>query len=101
MEKSGNPSDEVGGIGVQLWADEQSHTIVIVYVVPNSPAAKASLSFGLIEDTVDGVSLKGKTLEQVVKLIRGPIGTTVSLGLIDPKSGDKTTVVLTREKIQR
>jgi TPR repeat protein len=96
-----DPGDAFGGIGAQLAIDEESHKIKIVAIVPNGSASKAGLAAGLLVDTVDGVSTKGKILVEASMLIRGPVGTKVTLGLIDPKSGSKSTVELTREKFQQ
>ena len=46
---------------------------------PEGPAAKVGLEHGDEILAVDGVDLKGKTYEQIIKVIRGDIGQTVTL----------------------
>ncbi len=86
------------GIGVAIHVDPETNTFKIDEVFPNSPASKVGLLSGQLFDKVDGVSIKGKSIQEVINLIHGAIGTQVSLGLIDSANGE-TTVVLTRQKI--
>ena len=46
---------------------------------PEGPAAKVGLEHGDEILAVDGVDLTGKTYEQIIKMIRGDIGRTVTL----------------------
>jgi len=50
-------------------------------VHPEGPAHQAGLSHGDEIVTVDGVPAAGKSYEQVVKMIRGTVGTPVKLGV--------------------
>ncbi len=93
-------ADDVGTIGVLWKIDQESHAFKIVGVFLNSPASNAGLSPGLIVDKIDGTSIKGKSPKEVHKLVHGPVGTKVSLGLIDPGSGAETTIVLIRQKVE-
>ncbi|HEY8102750.1 MAG TPA: PDZ domain-containing protein [Burkholderiaceae bacterium] len=87
------------GIGVQLNIDPETRAIKIVSVFPHSPASKAGLLQGMIVDKIDGTAIAGKSIQEVVKLLSGAIGTPVSLGLVDSVNGE-TTVALTRQSIQ-
>ena len=93
------PQPELFGIGAQLISvggtGPRIHDIV-----PNSPAAKAKLSTGLIVSKVDDIPTAGMRLEECVSLIRGAAGTTVRIELTDPADGKTTHVTLTREKLE-
>ena len=91
---------EFVGVGLELRADPQSHAVVIQQAVPNSPAAAAGITGGLMVSKVDDVSLEGKSLAECVNLIRGPVGTTVQLELLTPDRSQTNTVELTRRKIK-
>ena len=52
-------------------------------MVAESPAAKAGLSKGLIVQKINGASAKGKTINECIALMKGPIGTKVHLELLD------------------
>ena len=55
--------------------------LFIQAVHPEGPAAKAGLAHGDEITAVDGISLTGKTYEQVVRMIRGEIGQPVTLNV--------------------
>ncbi len=97
--KPKDDSEGFVGIGAQMEVVPEAQIVRITGVFPDSPAARAGLSAGVIVDKVDGVSVRGKSLEEVAKAIRGDAGTQVSLNLID-SGGVASTVVLTRQKIQ-
>lgn len=70
----------VGGVGVSV-RQEADGTFVISEVIVGSPAQKVGLFVGEEVKGVDGVSTSRKSLEEVVNMIRGPIGTCVILSL--------------------
>ena len=89
---------EYGGIGVKL-AQEDGFP-VITMIVENSPADKAKLLIGDRFLAVDSVEIKGKNIAEISALIRGDIGSEVSL-TVYRSSIDKTwEVVIEREKIE-
>ncbi len=67
------------GIGVQLHQDTTSKQFVITSTIPSSPAQKAGLRRNDVILTVNGTSIRGKSLDDVIKLISGNVGTTVTL----------------------
>ena len=87
------------GIGLVLRSIAPSQTIRIEGVLPNSPAAVAGLMQGEIIEKIDGTSTAGMDIKQCVEMIRGPVATTVTLEVVDPKDGTTHVVTLTRETI--
>jgi D-alanyl-D-alanine-carboxypeptidase/D-alanyl-D-alanine-endopeptidase len=89
---------EMFGIGIQMDLSEQTGALEITKVLPESPAAKAGLSTGLVIQKIDGVQASGKSMEEYLTLLRGPAGTKVRLELVSPGRNETNTVELTRQK---
>lgn len=70
---------ELHGVGIRVEADLASGFIKIVAPIEGSPAAAADVRPGDLIVAVDGASIKGKPLDAVVRLIKGPEGTGVKL----------------------
>ncbi len=75
-----------------------SCVLVVVAPLEGSPAEEAGLQPGDIVTAVDGESVDGKTLDEAVKIVRGEVGTDVTLTIRrDQASLDLT---ITRAEIQ-
>ncbi len=88
---------EFAGIGAELQVKNKQ--LVIVAPMDGSPAQKAGLRPGDIIKKVDGRSVEGLPLPQVILNIRGPVGTRVSLTIMDPITGKERTLEIVRAKI--
>ncbi len=92
--------EELSGtfVGVGAVLDQSSGTTVIVRVIPGSPAERAGVRAGDEIVAVDGTSVAGLTVDEIVAKVRGPEGTKVTLEL---KSTDGTTrsLTITRARI--
>lgn len=67
-----------GGIGAQLGVNKQNQLAVIA-PLPDTPAAKAGLKAGDRILQINTSSTDGMTVDVAVTLIRGPVGTPVTL----------------------
>jgi len=72
---------EFGGIGAYLNQDPASGDIAIERVMPDRPAEKGGVQDGDVIVAVNGESTVGLSLDQAVRRIKGPKGTTVTLTL--------------------
>ena len=86
------------GIGAQVEQDPVSGDIVIVTPFRDSPAEKAGVRAGDVIRTVDGESTEGWSVAQAVKVIRGPEGSEVVVG-VEHADGRTEDVTITRETI--
>lgn len=87
------------GIGVQF--NVKNDTIVVMQIIPGGPSEKVNIKAGdriiTINDSV--VAGKGITNDKVVKLLKGPKGTKVAVGIKRLGSKQLLQFVITRDKI--
>ncbi|MDA7437170.1 S41 family peptidase [Synechococcus sp. AH-601-P06] len=91
-------SGELMGVGIQLSLDKATKELVVVSPIEGTPASRAGVLSKDVIVTIDGRSTKGMSTEDAVKLIRGPEGTEVVLGL--RRGGDIIDFPLTRDRIE-
>ncbi|MCS6776617.1 MAG: S41 family peptidase [Chloroherpetonaceae bacterium] len=82
------------GIGAYLTAE--GHDVKIAEPIENSPAEKAGLRPDDIVISVNGKSVAGKTVDEVVKLIKGKPGSRVHLGILRGKQHLMFTITRAR-----
>lgn len=90
-------SGQLEGIGAEVsMRDGQP---VIVAPIAGSPAQKAGVMAGDVILRVDGNDVTGKSLDEVVKIIRGPAGTSVTITLMHQGETTQTDIKIVRAKI--
>lgn len=100
-EASLQSSDIAGqfyGIGAEL-GQRDGHP-VIVAPMDGSPADEAGVLAGDIIVEVDGEPVAGMSLDEVVRRVRGPQGTPVTLAVIHPGEMAITEITIVRAQIQ-
>ena len=91
-------SGELMGVGIQLSLDKATKELVVVSPIEGTPASRAGVQSKDVIVSIDGKSTEGRNTEDAVKLIRGPEGSAVILGL---RRGDELIdVPLTRARIE-
>ena len=91
-------SGELMGVGIQLSLDTKTKELVVVSPIEGTPASRAGVLSKDVIVSIDGDSTKGMSTEDAVKLIRGPEGSDVVLGL---RRGDQVLdIPLTRARIE-
>ena len=90
-------SGDLQGIGAELSMIEGRVTVVTP--LKGSPAEKAGLRPDDVIMTVDGEPVEGKTLNEVVRIIRGEKGTRVELGVLRSEERDLRIFPLVRDEI--
>lgn len=92
---------ETVGLGFALDVDEESSLPRITTVWPASPAGKAGLKPGCAIATINGTSVRGKSLQECLRMMAGRSGTTVRLEVFQANEDDTTTWDLTHKKFLR
>ncbi len=103
-------SGQVSGIGALVRGEDQTSEdgancsvlsdiciLTIVDTLQDSPARAQGVQAGDGIVTVDGESVEGLTVDEVVAVVRGPAGTDVVLGLL--RDGQIIDVVITRAAV--
>jgi len=83
------------GVGMQLGMHE--HKVVVIAPIEGTPAFNAGVQPGDEITEVDGKPVKGQSLDTVVKQIRGPINTKVSITL--QRKLERKKVIMSRAEI--
>ena len=94
-EEQESPSTYVG-VGISVTPRDDGY-IDVIAVLDNSPAKDAGIAAGDILTAVDGTDISDMDYNDVVRLVRGEIGSTVSLTL--SRDGTPYTVTLTRRTV--
>ena len=86
-----------GGIGIEITMEEGF--VKIITPIDDTPAQKAGLKAGDLVIEVQDVSLKDKSLNDAVKLMRGEPGTKVKVKILREKANQPLDFELTRQII--
>jgi len=86
-----------GGLGIEIGL--RNKKITIIAPINNSPAQRIGIQAGDIIDKINGKGIVGKNVDEVSKLLRGQIGTDVSLNIIRPGLNEALELTITRAEI--
>lgn len=92
-------SGSFGGVGMQVDNDTQGELIVVA-PLKDSPSMKAGVQAGDIILAIGTTSSQMMTSEEAVKLIRGPIGTTVTFTIGRKGETKPLTISVVRDTIK-
>ncbi|MDR1247586.1 MAG: S41 family peptidase [Clostridiales Family XIII bacterium] len=84
--------------GVGLSLEEYDGHIRVVAAMPETPAGKAGVLTGDIIKSIDGVSVSGKSMNDIISLIRGEEGSRVDI--VFDRAGTDIPCSLVRETIR-
>ena len=68
---------EFGGLGIEIGME--SGLVKVISPIDDTPASKAGIKSGDYIVKIDGEQVQGKTLMEAVKLMRGPVGSSIDL----------------------
>ncbi|MCL4535040.1 MAG: S41 family peptidase [Bacteroidetes bacterium] len=91
-------SGQLQGIGAELGVRNGRPTIVAP--IPGSPAQKAGLRPGDTIVRVDGQDVSSLSLDQIVSLVRGKPGTSVTLTVIHRGETSLTNITIVRAEVK-
>jgi carboxyl-terminal processing protease len=91
-------SGEYEGIGV--WVDQPDGRLTIISPMRGSPAEEAGLQPGDVVLEVDGVSIEDMPMDDAVRRVRGPEGTSVNLTIEREGEDDLLEITVERARIE-
>lgn len=80
-------SGSFGGVGMELGA--KNNVLTVIAPIKDTPAYKARIQPGDKIVKIDGKSTAGMDVDVAVNMIRGPVGTKVTLTILDRKNATR------------
>ncbi len=90
-------SGEFGGVGIEISGENDLLTVITP--IEGSPAARAGIKPGDLIIAIDGKSTQGHSVDEAVKGLRGPKGSTVKITIQSQGDKNPREVVLVRDII--
>ncbi|HGX93920.1 MAG TPA: S41 family peptidase [Candidatus Tenderia sp.] len=91
-------SGEFGGLGIEVGME--NGFVKVISPIDDTPAQRAGVAAGDVIIRIDDTPVKGLTLNQSVKLMRGKPGTDIELTIIREGRDKPLKIVITRDIIQ-
>jgi carboxyl-terminal processing protease len=91
-------SGQFGGLGILIG--ERNKRLTVISPIPKTPAFRAGIRSGDIIAKVEGNSTKGMTVNDAVKLLRGPKGSPVTISVARPGERRLIEYTLTRDIVK-
>jgi len=92
-------SGSFGGVGMQIDHNAKGN-IVVVSPLKDTPASRAGIRSGDILLQIGTTSTEGLAVEEAVKIIRGPIGSTVVFTILRQGESKPITISVVRDTIK-
>ena len=89
---------EFGGLGIEVT--DKNGKLTIITAIEDTPASRVGIKSGDIIVSVDGEPTEGMNSFEVVKTLRGPVGSEVTLEILSTATGKTSEYSLKREKIK-
>ena len=91
-------SGEFGGLGIEVGME--NGFVKVIAPIDDTPAARAGVKAGDLIIKLDDKSVKGLTLEEAVKLMRGKKGSDINLTIVREGEDTPIEIKLTRDVIR-
>jgi carboxyl-terminal processing protease len=91
-------SGNFSGVGMEI--DKRNGVITVISPLKDSPAEKAGIKSGDIILKIDGTVTNDMSIDEAVKLIRGPKGTTVELIIARSGENGSMSIKIVRDNIR-
>ena len=89
---------EFGGLGIEVTMENE--LVKVISPIEDTPAARAGVLSGDLIAEIDGVEVRGLTLEDAVEKMRGAVNTPIDLTLIREGAKDPIKITIIRETIK-
>ena len=91
-------SGNYGGLGIEI-IKEQSF-IKVISPIDDTPASRAGIESGDLITNLDGISVKGMSISEAVKIMRGEPETNISLSILKKGTSKVIDLNLTRQLVK-
>ena len=91
-------SGEFGGLGIEV--SMESGVVKVISPLDNSPATRAGVKAGDYIIKIDGNQVQGKTLNEAVEMMRGPVGSDIEITVRRIGIKKSLNFIITREIIK-
>ena len=89
---------EFGGLGIEVGME--SGVVKVISPIDDTPAARAGIKAGDYIVKIDNIQVQGKSLVEAVKLMRGPVGSTIELTIRRKGKRKAINKIIKREIIE-
>lgn len=89
---------EFGGLGIEVGMEDGF--VKVISPIDDTPAMRAGVKAGDLVIRLDDTPVKGLTLQQAVKIMRGKVGTDIVLTIIREGEEKPLKITITRDVIQ-
>ncbi|WP_372803245.1 S41 family peptidase [Paracoccus seriniphilus] len=87
-----------GGLGIEV--SQEDGLVKVVSPIDDTPAAEAGVKAGDYITHVNGESLLGLTLDEAVDMMRGPVGSEITVTLLREGENEPFDLTMTRDTIK-
>ena len=91
-------SGEFGGLGIEV--SMEAGVVKVISPIDDSPASRVGVKAGDYIVKIDGVQVQGKSLNEAVEIMRGPIGTEIEITVRRRGVKKSLTFLIVREIIK-
>ena len=85
------------GVGITIQVNEDVEGLLVIQVNPNGPAYEAGILAGDVMVAVDGVDIRGMTVDETADLVKGEEGTFVDITFL--REGEELTFRVERRQV--
>ena len=89
---------EFGGLGIEIGME--AGVVKVISPIDDTPAAKAGIKSGDYIVKIDNIQVQGKSLMEAVKLMRGPVDTSIELTIRRKNIKKPIKIKITRQIIE-
>ena len=97
-EMQSDTKGEFGGLGIEI--SMESGIVRVIAPIDDTPAAKAGIKAGDYIVRINDIQVQGKSLMEAVKLMRGPVGSSINLTIRRKNEKNAIEFEIKREIIQ-
>ncbi len=91
-------SGNYGGLGIEIIKEQTF--IKVISPIDDTPASRAGIESGDLITNLDGISVKGMSISDAVKIMRGEPETNISLSILKKGTSEVTDLNLTRQLVK-